>query len=1422
MPRICGPWLAGTFDHDRATARSALDALNSVFPTPEKVHGVWKTFQRSILEYCRDAVLYETVQTLSDERTVSSEDATTIYARVVATSLSVISGLVKDLSEQDRDRDDRLYEEIFTEAKLWEIVCNPDPGVRRSMHRLVHTCLEKQSTLIQANLKLVSNAYIYKGLHSDQRGSALNFVQTLESLTTNFATIWTEAYSGKKPAMSRLSHFLKQGSQSAPADFWDSLSILFKKLPAETLPSAEGDFRALLSSARVGLSKKEERFNQRSAWLSYFTLVNVLTSSTSNTDIDTILATQVLPVFRQYLFPSSETTEWSITGPKAASTVAKAAAIQALAPLLASEWPELAGSLIEIVRLSQPEQSKDFDKSQRHVATTGERWADLQRELWEKDRGTLHNLSELFATTNTKILDECISTLKARNGKPYGAAAIIEQLLRTCATMLFSVESFRVTYTEFVETAVPGLIFSPSQRQLIHGLYALRTEAMFPKAFAGLLSGLLNADVSVEMKICALRVMFTHGMPIESSKVAQEMPQFQRFLAYDLAVGETENARSLFADLVKLQAVTPETTDVVLSTLTTSLSTSDQRLAGLSAIEVLSRTSESTVKSFMAKSDSEGDQLLPNLLRLEQLPDDNIAERAAALSSRLSSTVGETESDTRYSVILRNLERVSETSLPIDAMHELTKRLLGPEPSLESPSDLLPSLELWSSALCATLRSPKASLALLSSLGGGVHLVHGDVADPVQDVQYDGEGFSQALRIAMYVGRLLTETDALKSLGDMKSTVFALLQISVLVAEDNISIPGTNYLWKTQNIQETEPFILDFITESNRVLAAYWKTLTPDLRGDPSRGSSQFFSALERLPEEDDEQSPLSYYVALATSQSYANLFELHGFSTDQVNQVESIINSQWSAKRHLPFLSSVVGFQQPLTGTQTLKRCCNELVAELTDFNIEENAGRTLEDLILLNVILRAHEDLIVGVAKQRIIFLVKRMLIWLSSSTSLLIKSEVYRALVELLSAIDDMYGEHWDQTLSSVIDSLAGAADGTESGAIDEHRVLVVNTSLKLLGTLQKLSKPNEANDDLVDALKEKEDLIHDTLINLLLSARDTSDEWHQPLMITHELLTRQIASLPYKAGRNVDDLYPLIYAPSRPIQQAAFNLLHRQIPTAQEQISFDAALENKTAQLPDELLSLILESPTLDSLADASFQSYMPLSLQGYLFSWRLLFDHFNGSSYRVKSDYIEQLKDGTYLSGLLALTFDFLGHTRGRPVDVSKFDIQDYTFDVEPSPEKDVQWLLTHLYFLALTHLPSLVKGYYLDIRSRQTSQAVETWTAKHISPLIVDASLQSVTEWSEKSTKEDPEYEKMTVKVGMRSREINVSYVVDEQTMAMKVVLPESYPLASAQVMGVNRVAVKEEKWQSWLRNCQGVITFSVSAKTSPHLSLSC
>ena len=159
----------------------------------------------------------------------------------------------------------------------------------------------------------------------------------------------------------------------------------------------------------------------------------------------------------------------------------------------------------------------------------------------------------------------------------------------------------------------------------------------------------------------------------------------------------------------------------------------------------------------------------------------------------------------------------------------------------------------------------------------------------------------------------------------------------------------------------------------------------------------------------------------------------------------------------------------------------------------------------------------------------------------------------------------------------------------------------------------------------------------------------------------------------------------------------------------------ALSKENATLPDELLSLILESPTSQSLAEASFSRTMPLHIRGYLLSWKLVFDHFTNASYKVKADYVENIKQGTYLVGLLDLMSDLLGHSKNKPVDASKFDITSYTTDREPEPEKDAQWLLIHLYYLALKHLPTLSKNWWIACPNRQTVLAVEAWTEKYVS-----------------------------------------------------------------------------------------------------------
>jgi hypothetical protein len=1401
MPKIAGPWLAGVFDSDKAAANAARDSLGLVFNTPEKIHGVRRTFHQSIAEYCKDAALNETVQTLSDERTISKDDAQTTYARVVSTSISLITSMLNNLSPEEIAQQQDLYDELL-DNKIWDFVNYADTNVRRSMHRLVRSCIHNQPSLISSHLKAISTAYIYKGLPSDQMGSSLDFVQTLEHLTSIHTSIWTEAYSGKKSAASRLRSLLKHGSQAGPAEFWPTLENIVRKIPGEVLPSTYDEVADLLANARVGVSKREDRFNASHSWQTYATIADASSRNLSEADQDKLTENYVMPVIKQYVLPQPETSDWSITGAKPASVVAKVAQVHRLPSVLERELPTLVEHLIEQIKLSQPEQSKDFDKSQRDVAASGERWAALQRELTNGGHDLPDSLRTAFVAQDKRLINECFALLTSRGGKPYGAAATVNELLKSCGDLLRSDSEILRAVSSFAEKDLPELLFTPSQNHLAYSLYTLASESSFDSTFESVMTCVSEADAEVSSKELLCKTLFNRQTPERAVKLAQNSTKLQTLIV-NLST-PSDNGKiacpRLLADLLPVQVVSKNTATSILNALNNSLAREDVPKDTLASFDHIASPSKGALSELLLGTSANTDELMTSLLRLEKSPDDDVADLASKLSSKLSLAGKSDGSADKFSVVRQNLEEVSDRSLNMDSLLELTSRLV-PDGKLDDVEKALPSLSGWSASLRSVMTAPVPSLSVLSPFGGAVSLVSTEGSTRSQSAR-DAEGLSQALRTSTYVTRLLTTTDLENQIrsseGNKLATLVASLVSTVLVAEDNMSISGVNALWIPSPEHDAE--VLDFISQANSAISKILGSF--DLKTWPA-----FQKALDEQ-KTGSESSPESYYSALASSRIYAELIERHGSSSELVKTAEESLRALHKNGDLFATQSHLVGNAQALAGGQYLIRVCNELVSDLTSGDINRQQDKVARQLITLNTILSSQDDIVGMIATQRLVFLIKHILPWLEPEHDVLIRAEVAKALAYLLPGMEDIYGEHWAQGLTTMTEIWAQV----DEGAINETSIPLINASLRLLQTLRKLSKSEEANDDLVDGLKDQEKPMFDGLLHLLESTGGVPDESHQPLMITNELLSRQISQLPSKQIQDlldVEELYPLMMTQSRAIQQAAFSVLHIKVPFTQEQISFDAALENRTAQLPDELLSLILDAPTLDSLADASFDRSMPLSLQSYLYSWRLLFDHFANSSYKVKSDYIDQLKDGTYLSGLLSLTLDFLGHTRGKPIDASKFNVQEYQADLEDSPERDVQFLLSHLFYLALTHLPSLVKSYYLDIRSRQTSLAVESWTAKYISPLIIASSLQGVAEWNEKSAKEDPENEKWSIKVGMRSKEIHVSYVVDEQTMAIKIVLPDAYPLASAQVVGVSRVAVKEEKWQSWLRNCQGVITFS-------------
>jgi hypothetical protein len=243
--------------------------------------------------------------------------------------------------------------------------------------------------------------------------------------------------------------------------------------------------------------------------------------------------------------------------------------------------------------------------------------------------------------------------------------------------------------------------------------------------------------------------------------------------------------------------------------------------------------------------------------------------------------------------------------------------------------------------------------------------------------------------------------------------------------------------------------------------------------------------------------------------------------------------------------------------------------------------------------------------------------------------------------------------------------------------------------------------------------------------------------------------------------------------------------------------------------------LVDAPTLERYTDEALAQF-PSSVRCYLLSWKLVFDTFASSSFKVRTDLTENLKTEKSVSPLLDFMFDVLGHSAAHALNLDKENItsqqiRDYDIKLADAEagEKSMQWLLVHLFYLTLKYIPGLFRTWYIDCRSKQTRIAVESWTTKFFSPLIIADALDEVQNWAD--TQEPPagDEKELIVKVSRTGKEVTAGYEVDEAQAAIVIKVPSSYPIEGVTVSSLNRVAVTERKWQSWIMTTQGVITFS-------------
>ena len=536
-------------------------------------------------------------------------------------------------------------DDFLLSATTWGLASYGDASVRRSIFRVLDIVLVKRKGALDA--MVLSSNVLTSALHTNQMGSSLEYVKAVSRLSAEMPSVWTESYrgTGKKCARSRLCYFLQKGSRNGPADFWKHVAHLLKILPAHILigdsdsaisDSSEGQSTSsleVLDAMHEGISHKDEpRSNSGTAWQAYLMTSKHILASLKEESRFGAIKSKILPLLSQHIRPSYENTAWSVVGSESQSICVNAClyTIKENEELFLDSWRGLSSQIVEDMKTSLPEQSKDYVRSQDSLAAETGRWYALQSILLKDTKST--SFRSALSQALDLELEATLTILKNRNGKPYGAAASLDKIIQLFPDIILANDSLKARLHAFANEAIPQLVLSPSAKYLIHSLDLLQWTCDVSKGIDGCTNSLAEVPMSPQ-RSTALRTLLA-----SSALKSNESLALMASKALEQAISEDgdDDWKTVGAVLGNIEAP-KQLIDDILATLTVNLSLDQRPATSSHGLEILSADRLASIKEF--STTPAGSSLIPKLLFLADNTEGPVKARSQALSNALQSNL---------------------------------------------------------------------------------------------------------------------------------------------------------------------------------------------------------------------------------------------------------------------------------------------------------------------------------------------------------------------------------------------------------------------------------------------------------------------------------------------------------------------------------------------------------------------------------------------------------------------------------------------------------------------------------------------------------------------------------------------------------------------------------------------------------------
>ncbi|KAF8156982.1 hypothetical protein B0H34DRAFT_711453 [Crassisporium funariophilum] len=477
--------------------------------------------------------------------------------------------------------------------------------------------------------------------------------------------------------------------------------------------------------------------------------------------------------------------------------------------------------------------------------------------------------------------------------------------------------------------------------------------------------------------------------------------------------------------------------------------------------------------------------------------------------------------------------------------------------------------------------------------------------------------------------------------------------------------------------------------------------------------------------------------------------------------------------------------------------------------------------------------------------------------------VESAMLPIFMHLAPILQNSPGGHW-AFVFDVLEGVLERASSVEGGSKDAEEqegeesgksgsggaeLVALARALRLVVVLEELAKRNKA---LMAEWEGRRMGVLVVIRDLGVLGRDAGEVSSVPRSACRELVLSIVQHLP-ESLIDIDTLPKmchLIEDPSPTVQKMAYQLLRAAAKKRTEYYVIEAAVDTENtvkAVLPQELMEILQrelhfgygyavggadgaglaggDQERQDGEGEggdgygAGAEEEEDQNVFGYLLGWMLLFDLFQDASFKVKSNYIEQLRNEDVVVGhfipcfLGLLRLDKGGLLKAFKLDVWAVNVF-YVDLYEPGSPHTIPVLAAHVYYRALLTMPSLIHSWVLDCKDRQLTTTFTSYTSTYFSPVLIKAELEHVRQRAasggSSAAGDIPALtgDNMTVKVAAAINEVVAAYTVDEHQLEIKLRIPMDWPLHKIEVRDgeVRRVGVDENRWRAWVLGVQQTI----------------